>query len=358
MLALQTSERARARGLLELLTEARADIRQGVDPKLLERERDVRQQINATAERHTRLLSGKHTEEQAAAAAKEINALTIEYESVKAQIRQTSPRYAALTQPQPLSLREVQQQVLDRDTLLLEYALGEERSYLWAVTPTSITSHVLPGRAEIERQARRIYELLTTRNRSVKDETGEHKRARLLEAEAEYSTMAARLSRMLLAPVAARLAGKRLIVVADGALQYVPFAALPDPAKLGGAASQPLIVGHEVVSLPSASVLSVIRREHQGRRLAAKRVALLADPVFKAGDLRVRARAMRQVATTARPPADAEAPSASPPQPLTAVALERSARDVRLMGGADFPAWSTRAKWLRRSAHGRGRRRR
>ena len=41
--ALQASERARARSLLEMLTEAAAHIREGVDPDLLERERTVQQ---------------------------------------------------------------------------------------------------------------------------------------------------------------------------------------------------------------------------------------------------------------------------------------------------------------------------
>ena len=58
------------------------------------------------------------------------------YENVKTQIRINSPRYAAITQPQPLSLKEIQQQVLDENTLLLEYSLGKDKSYLWAVGKT------------------------------------------------------------------------------------------------------------------------------------------------------------------------------------------------------------------------------
>src|SRR5262249_7046728 len=148
-LALQACERARARGLLDLLGEARVDIRQGVDPALLERERTLQRLLAAEAERQTRRLSGKPTEAQAGAAAKEVSALTTEYEQVQARIRQTSPHYAALTQPVPLSLKEIQTQVLDDETLLLEYALGEEKSFLWAVTPTSVDSFELPKRAEV-----------------------------------------------------------------------------------------------------------------------------------------------------------------------------------------------------------------
>ena len=76
---------------------------------------------------------------QTTASAKEIENLTNEYQQVETQIRQTSPRYAALTQPQPLTLKEIQMQVLDADTLLLEYSLGEERSYLYGITHSALT---------------------------------------------------------------------------------------------------------------------------------------------------------------------------------------------------------------------------
>src|SRR5215475_5515883 len=99
-LALAVSERARARSLLELLAEASADIRQGVDGSLLERERSLRQRLAARAAAQANLLNRKHTPEQAGAAAKEIDSITAEYEDLEAQIRASSPRYAALTQPQ------------------------------------------------------------------------------------------------------------------------------------------------------------------------------------------------------------------------------------------------------------------
>jgi CHAT domain-containing protein len=48
-----------------------------------------------------------------------------------------------------------------------------------------------------------------------------------------------------------------------------------------------LIAEHEVVSIPSASVLAIIRREMEGRQRAAKSIAVLADPVFEEEDPRV-----------------------------------------------------------------------
>ncbi|MGH2416478.1 MAG: CHAT domain-containing protein, partial [Microcystaceae cyanobacterium] len=273
-LALQASERARARSLLEILTEANADIRQGVDPALLERERTLQQQLNARAELQHKLLSGPHTEEQEATLKKEIADLLSQYREVEAQIRQTSPRYAALTQPQPLSLQEIQQQVLDSDTLLLEYSLGEERSYLWAVTPTTISSYELPKRSEIEDAAKSFRTLLTEPS----------------TPPATLAQASAALSQMLLGPVAEQLGQKRLLIVSDGALQYVPFAALPEPSTSqdSNQNQKPLLVQHEIVSLPSASTLAVLRRDFAGRQPAPKKMVVLADPVFDSSDERVK----------------------------------------------------------------------
>src|SRR6185295_11884202 len=111
-LAFDASETGRARSLLELLNEANAEIRRGVNPELLKRERSLEQSIADKADSQMRLLREKETEDQAKAVTKEIAALTTEYEQLEAQIRDTSPQYAALTQPQPLKLEEVQKQVL------------------------------------------------------------------------------------------------------------------------------------------------------------------------------------------------------------------------------------------------------
>src|SRR5262249_41200310 len=144
------------------------------------------------------------TPAEADAAAKEIDSLTTECEELRAQIRARSPRYAALTQFQPLGLAEIQQQVLDPDTLLLEYSLGEDATYLFVVSQTSITSHQLPKRAEIEAAARRVLELLTAPQPRPDDTEAKHQ-ARVKEAREFYWTKAAELSRMLLSPVASQL---------------------------------------------------------------------------------------------------------------------------------------------------------
>ncbi|MGH9842708.1 MAG: tetratricopeptide repeat protein, partial [Blastocatellia bacterium] len=294
--AFEISERGRARSLLETLAEARADIRQGVDAGLLAEERTLADRIRVKEQQRAQLTAANPREALGETLAKEIGGLLNEYQSLQARIRAASPRYAALTQPQPVTAAEIQTQQLDGDTILLEFALGEKQSWLWAVTRDSLQCHRLPPRAEIEAAARNVYELLTARQ-PQKDLSETEQLKRIAGADAKLRTSTAALSRMLLGPVAAQLQqewqGKRLAVVASGALEYVPFAALPEPGagenrpQSPAPSHQPLLLNHEIVNLPSASVLSVIRREFSGRPAAAKTLAVLADPVFEANDPRL-----------------------------------------------------------------------
>lgn len=50
---------------------------------------------------------------------------------------------------------------MDDNTVLLEFALGEKHSCLWAVTRSSIDSYQLAPSNEIESSARKVYELVT-----------------------------------------------------------------------------------------------------------------------------------------------------------------------------------------------------
>lgn len=303
--ALQANERKRARSLLDVLAEAGADVGRDVPPALRERESEARRRVNARAVELTKLAATRPPTAAAQAAERELDDATLERQSIEAQIRAASPRYAALAYPSPLGLGQIQKQLLDADTALVEYALGPERSYAFVVTDTALDAYELPKAPEIEDAARTLYALLTARY-PARGESAEQYRRRVAEADARYITAAADLSRLVLAPLAARLDKKRLLVVADGALQYVPFAALP-------AAGRPLILDHEIINLPSASALAALRRD-DGRRAGARpmSVAVFADPVFDAGDARVkRGAAMKRVASRTSPPQGDAAVSAA-----------------------------------------------
>jgi CHAT domain-containing protein len=296
LLALESAEKARARSLIDLLNESHADIKQGVDKTLLEQEKSLRLTLAAKSNYQTRILGGKHTAEQETAINQEIKKLSDEYEKTETEIRVKSPRYAALTQPTTISVKEIQSQILDRDTVLLEYALGEETSYLWVVSQNSLTSFELPKRADIENAARRIYEILTTRNLHPKDETDEQRIFRISQSEKDFSAASIALSKMILAPVAAELQNKRLLIVADGALQYIPFAALESQNKKNEARF--LVETNEIVTLPSASTLALLRSESADKpKIKTNSIAIVADPVFAADDLRVSKSAEAQTKT-------------------------------------------------------------
>ncbi|HEX7287584.1 MAG TPA: CHAT domain-containing protein [Candidatus Angelobacter sp.] len=328
-LALEVVERGRARTLMETLAAAHVDIRNGVDPALLEMERSLASDIRAKSERRAGLLTDQHADEQITAIEKDISRLTQEYQNVEGQIRAGSPAFVALTQPEPLSAKAIQRELLDPGTLLLEYFLADNRSYVFAVTPDSLQAYELPNRAEIRKQTQRVYDLLTERNRPRKGESEQQRAERWSSAEKQYKTAAALLSRTLLAPVASQIKDKRLVMVGDGILNYLSLAALPEPGA-AGKADAPLAVSHEIISLPSASILAVLRQQSKDRKPAPRAVAVLADPVFDKNDRRVGARASKVAAASPAHSSRMETVvgllSASPSSDL----LARSADDLGL----------------------------
>lgn len=290
--AFEFSDRTRARSLAELLTEARVDIRQGVTSELLERERDQRAQFNAKAIELQQLTQQHAPHEQIETIEQELRSVADQYQQTQTEIRRQSPRYAQLTQPQGVTVDSLQKNILDADSALVEFSLGKERSYVWVLTTTGIESKSLPNRAEIEPLARAVYELLTTRQAKMTG-TPVERLERLTQADAEYWKTAGRLSEVLFQGLKLPATKKRLIIVPDGALHYVPFAALPrwtNPERLPPqTTSTPvtLIQDFELINLPSASVIGLLRKDFAGRRQPSKQIAIFADPVFEATDVRV-----------------------------------------------------------------------
>lgn len=280
-LAFEASESARARAILDEIAEAGARVDSDIRADLLALRRDLLGRRRVSEDRRDEWLSAEPSPEarrRLAEIEREIAGLEARYDTVLAEIRKASPRYAALTQPRPLTLAEIQTEVLDGDTLLLSYLLGEPKSYVWLVRRGSIEVRELPARSEIEKIAVRLAKSLARSNRREKWQ------------ETREALIAS--GRMLLGPIAGELDAKRLLIVPDGVLLGIPFAALPDP-RAGGQRSgslfpQPLVASHEIATLPSASLLAMLRRQLKGRRPAPHAVAALADPVFAADDLRVR----------------------------------------------------------------------
>ncbi|WP_339383876.1 CHAT domain-containing protein [Fortiea sp. LEGE XX443] len=282
--ALHISERSRARSLIELLTEANIDIRKNITPDLAAAEQRLQLLREAKEKQLSQLASQQQpSTEIIAATKKEIEDILNQQRELTNKIRATNPEYAALKYPQPLTLPQIQQQ-LDKDTLLLQYSVGEERSYLWAVTPNSLHSYELPGRDKIGQAVEKYQKpLLICQKPNVNCQE------RSPAQKAEFFQAATQLSQIILAPVADKLGDKRLVIVADGALQDIPFAALvaPNTPATNQKDYQPLILQHEIVNLPSMTAIATHRQKLRQRQPAPKTLAILANPVFKPNDTRV-----------------------------------------------------------------------
>jgi CHAT domain-containing protein len=279
--ALQTAEKSRARMLLENLSLAEANFTKDADPETVRREKEIRILLNTKADKLTDLLSSKAEKAETDKISGEISELENELEDIKARIKQQSPVYSAIKNPAPFNVAEFQQNILDENTLLLEFSFGTNESYLWIVDKTQVASFVLPPREQIESSIQTLRGLLKERELKT-DESIEDYQQRIGAAEIRYQSEAADLSRQLFGQAAGKLAGKRLIIVPDGALHYFPVAALPLPDSAGG---EPILLTNETIYEPSAQTLMVLAKS---RRAAApvKNLLVFSDPIFTSDDVR------------------------------------------------------------------------
>ena len=261
--AFETSEMSRGRALVELLQATQTNFAPGLDPQLGEQEKSLRQSLRVKEDSRVRLLSTAYKKEDIAALESEIAQLDAQYKQVLETIHARYPSFEQLNRPTGWNATQIQEQVVaDDETLLLEYSLGADRSYVWAVTRDRITSHELPSETVINEAARKVYKLLET--------------APTEQTIKQLDQAAQALSQLILLPVASELGKRRIIVVADGALNYIPFQFLPAPS----AEREQLVATHEVINAPSASALGQLRQEKIRRQPAANVLAAFGDPVF------------------------------------------------------------------------------
>lgn len=292
--AFEASERGRARTLLEMLAESRIVIRADADASLLAQEQKLQKRLREQTEKQIKLLSGKHTAEEAGALTKEIESTLAEYKELQNRIRLSSPRYASLTQPRPLSLKEIQEQLLDDETQLLEFSLGEERSFLWVVSKNGVESFELPKGKVIEESVKKILGLLIEESEQTRALRSGKESITAVSSQSKFETESLRLSRMLFGQAQSSLKAKRLLIVSNGVLQNLPFGALPIESPKSEVQSpksengwQFLISKYEIINLPSASTLAALRQEERENRKHINSVAIFADPVFSKDDERL-----------------------------------------------------------------------
>jgi CHAT domain-containing protein/tetratricopeptide (TPR) repeat protein len=269
--ALAVSERGRARMIADLLQEAAVDLRHDVDPALHAKRTALYEQLAERRHQRDLALEQPAAERDGARLTRtraELASLENALDLLEIEVRRGNPRFASLTAPDPLTPEEMQAR-LDADTVVLQYALGARASYVWVVTEDVIEAVELRDRATLESAARRAIDAVAVRSPGG----GVAAQSRALDE----------LAALVLAPVAARITQRRVVLALDGALQYVPFGVLP--VKRADGATERLVDAHEVTEVPSLSALSVPTRDTP--RASGKTLAVFADPVLEASDPRL-----------------------------------------------------------------------
>lgn len=260
--AFAASELSRGRALLELLRDTQTNLLAGVDPQLAEREKILRESIRVMMDHRVEILkNARYDEKELSAVESNLDQLRAEHQRLFEQLRTLNPAYAEITEPTAYPLQKIQSEVIDDDqTALVEYSLGEDASYVWVVTRHGMKVTELANEAAISKAVQNAYELL-----SVKPKDNDDRITKALED----------LSALVITPIADQLPARRLIVVADGALNYIPFQVMLSPSD-----KQPLIATREVVNAPSASILGQLRQEKLRRTAPENVLAAFGYPAF------------------------------------------------------------------------------
>lgn len=292
--AFQISELGQSKNLLNLLVQANVDIKKGASKNLLELEIQLAQEISDKNRLYENASKDETKINLLKKLEKERDEAIFKHEEILADIKQESTQYTKIAQPNPLSLEEIQQ-LLDPDTLLLEYKLLEKDAYLWAVTKNSFKSYVLEKPEKITTVAKKLYHILSLPGEKKETTTGSKSVIRNLSPdeiaslEKDYLRTVPTLSKMVLGSVANEIKGKRLLIVSDGMLQYIPFVALPNPSLRKQNLKTPLLVeSNEVINLPSISAISLLRKTVSERAVAPLTALVVADPVFGSDDIRTK----------------------------------------------------------------------
>jgi CHAT domain-containing protein len=302
------TEAGRARSLLDMLGEVNAQITEGVPADLLKRKQDNLDRQQEIAQQLTGVSLAADQKQKPSQLEGDLDTLQTEFDEIENQIRTASPRYAALTGSQPLSLAEVQQKVVDDGTVLLEYSLGRDVSYLFAVTRAGVSLFKLAPRSDLDKlatdfRAQLIPPKLQRRLVGIDVVTDEQRGLGLATGPSEnvvaFAAAANALYKAAFEPASAVAADKRLLIVADGALNYIPFEALVKTTDGADYASLSyLIKTNEIVYAPSASVVAAIRQQRASA--SSKAVLLVADPIFNADDPRLKGNSAAQASGESR----------------------------------------------------------
>lgn len=273
--ALEISDSARARSLSEILNRSDAVLRRRVPGSLLDKEEELQTEMAILLSQRQGLSELPKNDPEIIKLESKIGNTVESLRLTRNEIEERDPDYSRLSNPNPLAAGDIQS-LLPPGAIMLEYAIGDESSYLWLVSGEEISAYpltvngqpVTAGKLEslVKDSLVKIQELNKNGHQSITDQSFE-----------EYKRISRTLGEILLSPVAERIKNKRLVIAADDSLQFLPFNALPVPDLKND--WQPLIKQNEIVMIPSASALQALKKKR--RELPDKYLAGFISPVYK-----------------------------------------------------------------------------
>lgn len=272
-LGLLAAEQARGRAILDQVTNG--TITGPVPSGILKERGRIRAELDILSARVSESDPSRADEQTRAKIERDreqvrtrIQMLLAEHEQASAVIRK-----AATTSPvaKPLSSIDELCAALDERTVILEYHLGESRSYLWVIGRNAVRAFTLPPRKRIEgliaQVAGQFGDIL--------------ERRRSAEKRRAFDTALRKLAAAILDPISGIRLPPRLVLVLDRGLYRVPMAALK-PSWL----KEPLGLAFELIQAPSAAYVVSGRRPRPVSTFP-RSALVVADPVFSADDPRV-----------------------------------------------------------------------
>lgn len=268
--ALEMAERGHARAFLDMLALSRSGVPDELTPEQRHREDTALARISEIQKRLWKEAISPGEEKKIKA---ELTSTEDDLEAFRLEIRRANPRYASIHYPEPLSVSEIQNKLLDDHTALVEYLLGEKRSLAWVVTKNKVSTSVLPAQKEIEDQVEAYRKLLSERASALTVDQSLH----------EIGRIGTKLYSSIFQPIETAVESSRnLIVVPDGGLNYLPFEALVNHSRHIASGDNRLSYLAEkfaIVYGPSASALVTIQVMNRETVTPPKMLLAFGDPV-------------------------------------------------------------------------------
>ena len=256
--ALHYLERARARVMLDMLAEKAFSSKNKEENELLNKEQALRKRIEEISmeQEEISLERPQEPEEEISEDQElekpisELERLHAQHRSILERIEKLNPELASLVTINPLKANEIQA-LLDGDTVLLEYLVGQESRFIFVVTREKVLA--VPLKINSARLFQKVREF---RARAVEGITLDR------SVMKTYEKSVSELYEMLIQPIEREISGKkRLVIVPHGMLHYLPFQALLSRE------GRYLIESFTISYLPSATVLKYARVKNRGNRM-------------------------------------------------------------------------------------------